>query len=543
MGVFMKRILYRAWRGVLALAFATVITNIAITYFGMSHQLFDSETFFLVLAGLGLTAFAVFGPVKSEPSGTKLLMGMTVFAAILFVPFTFVNAAFGTKDLSSILITVQENEAGRALAVGLDGFGKDIAWHLAILVVICLASYVLSRTLPLFRGVVWAMVALFMVSNPISVALIRTVVPNSAHALIVPEIDVHAPEITAKPTKQKNVIMIYMESVERTYRDIPATKSAFQGLADIEDRGLSFTNLGQITGAHFTAGGLVASQCGVPLMPRGLFNVQKKLRQGVDLDLGFEKFLDGIDCFGDLLVADGYNASYINGSELSIFAKGDFFRTHSYQRVFGRDSLEQPEREPRQNTWGLDDDYIFQKAKGEIAYLAKQDKPFIFSMLTIGTHGPDAFVDQRCTYPAFVGSMIPAAIQCTGDHIQSLLDEVDRLGLTDDTIIVIMSDHLAMKNTLKKSLRAYEGERRNYFVVLGSGHQGKISKPGTTMDIYPTVLELLGYELVGRRANMGVSLVSNTKTLTQKLGLKRLDKAVDGNIMLQKRLWQQNGDE
>ncbi|NJM84308.1 MAG: sulfatase-like hydrolase/transferase [Tabrizicola sp.] len=529
--------LFRCLRGGLALAFSVAMTNIAITYFDFEKTLWLSGTTPIVMAGLALTAFAIFGPIRQNTRRLKFLTVMVCFATLLIVPFIFVNDAFGTKDMGSIMITVQENEAGRALAVGLDGFGKDIGWHLSIILIVCSAVYVLSRTLPMFRFAAWAMVGLFLVSNPVSVAAMRMIVPNGAHALIAPEVDVHPPVITGRPTEQKNLIFVYMESIERTYRDMPVTAASFQPLAKIEDRGLSFTGLGQIAGTHFTAGGLVASQCGVPLLPKGVFNVRKKLREGVDLDLGFENFLGGIECLGDILVDDGYNASYMNGSELSIFAKGDLFKTHKYQRMFGRDSLANPAAEPRQNIWGMDDDYIFEKAKAEIAYLAAQDKPFLFSMLTIATHGPDAFVDAKCSYPAVGGSMIPAAIQCTGDHVQALIDEVDRLGLADDTVIIVLSDHLAMKNTLDPSFDAHTGDRRNYFTVLGAGHQGQISKLGTTMDIYPTVLELLGYELVGRRANMGMSLISTNPTMAQRLSLKQLSKAVDGNSTLQKRLW------
>lgn len=539
----MNVVLFRVFRALLAFAFADVLINIAITYFDFSKQLVMNETtlsptLFLVIAGLALTAYAGFGPINNAAPRSRLLMCLTVLACLLFIPFVFVNNAFGTRDLGSIMITVQENEAGRALAVGLDGFGRDLVWHVAMLLIVCIATFVLLRSLRLFAFVAWAMVVLFLSANPISQSLFQVFVPNTAHALIVPEVELHRPVITARPAVQKNLIIIYMESIERTYRDMPETKASFAPLAKIEDRGLSFSNIGQIVGTHFTAAGLVASQCGIPLLPKGMFNVKKKLREGVDLDLGFESFLGGIDCLGDILVGDGYTASYMNGSELSIFAKRDLFKTHKYERLFGRDSLENPAAETKQNIWGMDDDYMFGKAKEEIAYLSKQNKPFLFSMLTIATHGPDAFVDAKCAYPVSSESMLPAAIQCTGDHVQSLIDEVDRLGLTDDTIIVVVNDHLAMKNTLWSAFNAHVGERRNYLSVLGTGRREVISKLGSAMDIYPTIMELLGYELLGRRANMGVSLLSTNLSLAQKLGLQQLSDAVDGNTSLQKLLWE-----
>lgn len=535
--VHLKRGAYRFGRGLVAFCFAVVVVNIAITYFDFSKSLISWDSGPLVLAGFALTAYALYGPITPEPVKSHSIALLSALASLVFLPFVFVNEAFGTNDLGSILITIQENDLDRGLALGLDSFSKEIAASLTSFLVICAAVYTLSRTLPKFRGLAWTMIAVFLVFNPVTFAGFRFLVPSAAHALVNPDVEISTVQVVSRPARQKNLIIVYMESVERTYRYFPTTQASFAPLAEIEDRGLAFTGIGQVTGTHFTAGGLVASQCGVPLLPKGMFNVRKKLREGVNLDMGFEDFLGRVECLGDILVGDGYNASYMNGSELAIFAKGDFFRTHKYQRVFGRDSLPNPALEPRQNIWGLDDDYIFEKARQEIAYLSKQDKPFLLSMLTVATHGPDAFVDTQCKYPPVADSMIPAAIQCTGDHVQSLVDEVDRLGLTDDTIIVVMSDHLAMANTLKPSFDAFTGDRHNFFTVLGAGQQGKISKPGTTLDVYPTILELLGYRLEDGRANMGVSLVSSLPTLATRLGIPQLDAAIVDNTALQRRIW------
>ena len=533
----LRRVLYRFGRGLVALCFSAVIVNMAISYFDFNKSLLSGDSGSLALAGLALTAYALFGPVATEPAGSHRLALLSAVACLTFLPFVFVKEAFGTKDLGSILITIQENDLDRGVTLGLQSFSKEISASVFSFIVICAAVYLLGRTLPRFRIVALAVIAGFLLFNPLTIAGFRFLVPSAAHALVNPDVEIGTVRILSRPDRKKNLIIIYMESVERTYRDLPATRAAFKKLADIEDRGLAFTGIGQVMGTHFTAGGLVASQCGVPLLPKGMFNVNKKLRDGLNLDMGFKEFLGGVECLGDVLAREGYLASYMNGSELAIFAKGDFFQTHKYQRVFGRDSLANPEAEPRQNIWGLDDDYIFEKAKQELAYLSGQNKPFVLSMLTIATHGPDAFVDAKCKYPVVAESMIPPAIQCTGDHVQSLIDELDRLGLTDDTMIVLMSDHLAMTNTLEPSFDAFQGERKNFLTVLGAYRQGKISKPGTTMDVYPTILELLGYKLADGRANMGVSLVSGQQTMAMRLGIDQLDAAITNNTALQRRIW------
>ena len=57
------------------------------------------------------------------------------------------------------------------------------------------------------------------------------------------------------------------------------------------------------------------------------------------------------------------------------------------------------------------------------------------------------------------------------------------------------------------------------------------------IDIYPTLLEALGYRLEGGRANMGVSLFAADQNLTERLGLGALNEAVQGNYRLQEYLW------
>ena len=55
----------------------------------------------------------------------------------------------------------------------------------------------------------------------------------------------------------------------------------------------------------------------------------------------------------------------------------------------------------------------------------------------------------------------------------------------DNTVIVIASDHLAMRNTVTRLLDMTE--RRNLFMVIVPGGKGKVvEKPGSMLDVAPT---------------------------------------------------------
>jgi phosphoglycerol transferase len=183
---------------------------------------------------------------------------------------------------------------------------------------------------------------------------------------------------------------------------------------------------------------------------------------------------------------------------------------------------------------------LFEIVKDELATLSEQKQPFLLSMLTLSTHGPDAYLASDCPDISETESRIPDAIRCTGDNVQSIINEVNRLGIQDETIIFVMNDHLAMTNTLKPQLDKVvrNGAARNDFVaIIGAGDAYRSDKAGTMLDVYPTILEALGYKLADHHANMGVSLLSDKPTLSMTIGLDQLAEAVGGNHKLQNFLW------
>ena len=73
-----------------------------------------------------------------------------------------------------------------------------------------------------------------------------------------------------------------------------------------------------------------------------------------------------------------------------------------------------------------------------------------------------------------------------------------------DTIVILQSDHLAMRNTLANELGQYpEDSRKNLFIILGADYSGQYKKAGSAVDIFPAILEVLGFKI----ANNAVSVV------------------------------------
>jgi len=107
-----------------------------------------------------------------------------------------------------------------------------------------------------------------------------------------------------------------------------------------------------------------------------------------------------------------------------------------------------------------------------------------------------------------------------------------------DTIVILQSDHLAMRNTLASELGQYSEEsRKNLFTILGADYSGQYDKAGAAVDIFPTILEVLGFKIADNTAHLGRSLISAKPTLAQSLGLETLSAAFANNRDLQQRLW------
>lgn len=502
-------------------------------------------TFGATIKAIGVPLLLLHFLVLSILGGSKLRsrgrlarwdLGLWVVALIATLPFAFTKNAFGVGDLNSILMTIGENRTTEMVAVGMEGFVFDFWITIVKTSCLMLLGYLLIVYSHMGRSSVLVLATLLLVGNPVTQFGYRMLVPHPDQALIASDLENLAPKVRKTPDIQKNLIFVYLESLERTYTDLEVTQDAFSQLAQIEQRGHAFPNLHQLQSTFFTAGGLVASQCGVPLLPRGVFNARRRIHDNIDVIPEETDFLLGATCLGDILTDNGYNASYINGSSLSIFSKGAFFESHGFQRVKGLESYPGYRSEPRTNVWGMNDDLLFERLKDELRWLARQDRPFVLTALTIATHGPDGYLDDGCQPSNNDELPLASAIRCSGQHVQSLIQEVDTLGLGEDTLVILLSDHLAFKNTFHSELLDLSDQRRNYAVILGDTETTNM-REGTALDIYPTVLEILGFELEGNRAGLGRSLVGDNPTLLEAYGVNRVNSAIHNNASLQRAIW------
>jgi phosphoglycerol transferase len=299
------------------------------------------------------------------------------------------------------------------------------------------------------------------------------------------------------PARKRNLLLVYAESLEASF-----SQGAFSGHALLapldEDKlpGLSFPLFLQAPGTGWTIAGMVASQCGVPLKPLGVFgeNLLGEMASG---------FLPRARCLGDVLKDSGYRNVFLGGASAAFAGKARFLRTHGYDEVRGREDWAAAHPALAMNDWGADDDFLFDQALQRLRELKATGQPFNLTLLTLGLHPPAGYLSPRCERPH--GDMRDAVL-CTAALIRRFLDAAHEQHLLDDTVVLVVGDHLSARSELSPGLQTVDD--RTIYNRLSTpepvvANRAKIDH----FDLYPTLLAALGFQLGDGGLALGCSAI------------------------------------
>ncbi len=296
---------------------------------------------------------------------------------------------------------------------------------------------------------------------------------------------VSKPRLIAAPGK--NIVWIYLESLERIYWSPKVFPDLTPNLDRLRGEGLDFSGFQTFSGATYTIAGMFASQCGVPLFSSPFAGLDAIAGNDTDTTTFHPK----IACFGDVLHKAGYTQVYLGGAPISFSNKGLFYRLHGFNQALGLRQLEAThDGKLPEAGWGLYDSALFSVALQRYEQLEAARKPFNLSLITLDTHPPDGRPSPGCPrYAASSNSMLQA-VHCTdylvGRFVAALAKQPD----WKNTIVVIMSDHLMMRNDAQR-LYPKSYDRRPSLLVLNAG-QGVRPVRMYHMDVAPTLLSLMG---------------------------------------------------
>jgi phosphoglycerol transferase len=299
--------------------------------------------------------------------------------------------------------------------------------------------------------------------------------------------------------KLRNLVLIYVESLEESYGD-PGRfgKDLLAPLRAVG--GQSFTSYRQAPGATWTMAGMVATQCGVPLRVYSQYDIKP---QGSE-----RSFMPGALCLGDLLQAHGFHNVFMGGAPLSFAGKGTFLRDHGYGEVHGLDEWKlSGVQANEQNEWGLYDSALYARARARLEKLHASGQPFNLTLLTLDTHNPHGFMSPYCRGRG--ARNFEGIVSCASEQLADFVRFMREKGYLDNTVVVILGDHLAVPNPVYEKLE--QGDRRIFNLFLSPQPLARNTEELLPFDMFPTLAEMIGFSVLGDRLGLGYSAVSEVE--------------------------------
>lgn len=309
------------------------------------------------------------------------------------------------------------------------------------------------------------------------------------------------------PKQKRNLIVVYLESMENNYSDAGVSgKNLLPYLTKAKDEAISFDGFSQIHANDYTIAAMVSGHC-------GLINKTEIFRDAADL----QNFLFGAVCYPEILQANGYKTYFMQGSDLEFARTGLFFSNHGFDDVKGRDEIENDFKlnlsENQGTSWGFNDRALYELAKQRLQKIAAMKEPFVFTMITLDTHRPDVYLDKNCKKEF---DDIRDVILCADTMINDFINWLKQQDFYENTTLVVISDHpVTGNNPLYPKLK--NRQIVNLFFNADATAPSQKRK-WTTLDLAPTILEAIGIHSEKHAFGLGRSLFSDVQTLYEKMG-------------------------
>ncbi len=326
-----------------------------------------------------------------------------------------------------------------------------------------------------------------------------------------------------KDGKQKNLLCIYLESMETTYTSKEdggkQEISYIPYLSNLAKENISFSNSELLGGFHntiktsYTMGSLLSTTSGVPFSFAAGFN-----------DMGErESFANGLTTLGDILADFGYSQEFLCGSDSNFAGRDVYFRQHGNFEIFDLFTAREKGYIPEDYHvfWGYEDMYLYEIAKDELTRLSQQDKPFNLTMLTVDTHHVSGYVCELCDneYPTQTENVV----RCADRQLGNFIDWCREQDFFKDTVIVVCGDHPRMDTDLVLDVDEFERTTYNCFINAQNSASATTNRTFTSLDMFPTILSALGFEWGGSRLGLGTDMFSGDPTLAEQLGYEYLN--------------------
>ncbi|MBR3869512.1 MAG: sulfatase-like hydrolase/transferase [Clostridia bacterium] len=327
------------------------------------------------------------------------------------------------------------------------------------------------------------------------------------------------------PKEKRNLIHIYLESVENSYLSVAQGgylgENLMKPLTELAKEGISFSHRDKGFGGPVATAGCTWSVASMVNMNTGL-----PMKVPVDGNsYGTPgNFLPGAVTIGDILEAQGYEQSLMFGATAKFGGLNFFYESHGNFNILDYDAAKEKGWIPEDyyEWWGYEDDKLFEFAKNELTRLYETGKPFNFVMETADTHFPDGYVSPNT--PMTRESQYANVIAYSASEVEKFVRWIQEQPFYENTTIVMIGDHNSMD---KKFFEDFDSEYiRTTFNLILNPAPGLLEIPAERRqnrwyfngDMFPTILASIGVKIEGERLGLGTNLFSDVPTLFEENG-------------------------
>lgn len=456
-----------------------------------------------------------------------LSAAILIIAAILYTVYLFLKKNFNGLSWEEIVFHLKVPMKGTSNEMILDYFRTyGIRMGLGVCLSVLISIFCYTKFLPtagtvlLVAAVVLLIVAIYSILQSFDTFGCLMAQRKESDFLQKESVEI-TPEMLHFPERKRNLIYIFLESMESTF------SSKEEGGAMELDRIPELTALAKeevnfscdeklggaapSRGASWTTGAMVSQTCGYPLMiPLGGKNYKNEKNA----------FMPGVVAIGDVLKNEGYAQEIMVGSDLTFGGRKMYFEQHGDYFVYDYPYAKEQGKIPKDyyEWWGFEDKKLFAFAKEEITKLANRNKPFNFTMLTVDTHHIGGYVCEDCHH--VFKNNYDNVLSCSSKRVKEFIDWIKAQDFYEDTTIVISGDHCTMDNNYIRE--KYDGSvpRRVYSCIVNPAVKPVREKERQyySMDLYPTTLAAMGVQIDGERIGLGTNLFSDKETILEKYG-------------------------
>lgn len=341
------------------------------------------------------------------------------------------------------------------------------------------------------------------------------------------------------PEKKRNLIHIYLESVENSYLSTDlgghCDTNLMPELTDLSYEGMIFSNNDtkfggplQATGTQWSVASMVNQTTGLPMKVP-----DKQNRYGSE-----DGFLPGAYSLGDVLKDEGYEQTVMFGANADFGGLTYYYKLHGDIKIFDWKYAKENGYIPEDYHvwWGYEDDKLYEFAKEEITRMYETGKPFNFAMETADTHRPHGYLSKNAPTP--YDDHYANAIAYSTSETVKFVRWIQEQPFYENTTIVLIGDHLSMDTDFFED---FEDDylRTQYNLILNPAPNVAdtdasrfVNRQYANFDLFPTIMASMGVEIEGDMLGIGTNLFSNKDTLIEQYGLEEVNDELNKKSVL-----------